>query len=214
MNMIKATEAGLSREEQRYISAKRKKNAIRAIAISTACAILMSIPLTLHHKPRAEEVKMVQTATVYKSDPKPEQVDISSTTSVTISSATTAVQTVKEKYYGFTKEEIELIALVATAESGGESELGQRLVIDTILNRKDHEHFPNTINGVIYQKNAFSPVENKTLKYFEVTDEMRKLVKEEIKSRTNTEVLFFRTKRYHRYGEPVRKVGGHHFSTL
>lgn len=51
-----------------------------------------------------------------------------------------------------TQEEIELIALVTMAEAEGECEYGQRLVIDTILNRVDDPHFPDTVHEVVYQK--------------------------------------------------------------
>ena len=40
-----------------------------------------------------------------------------------------------EEVFPLTQEEIELIALVTMAEAEGECEYGQRLVIDTILNR-------------------------------------------------------------------------------
>lgn len=49
------------------------------------------------------------------------------------------------------EEDISLIALVTMAEAEGECEKGKRLVIDTILNRMDSEHFPDTAYDVIYQ---------------------------------------------------------------
>ena len=47
-----------------------------------------------------------------------------------------------------TREEIELLALCAMAEAEGECEHGQRLVIDSVLNRVDDPHFPDTISEV------------------------------------------------------------------
>ena len=44
-----------------------------------------------------------------------------------------------------TREEIELLALCAMVEAEGECEQGQRLVIDSVLNRVDNPHFPDTI---------------------------------------------------------------------
>ena len=58
------------------------------------------------------------------------------------------------------KEDVELIALVTMAEAEGECEEGKRLVIDTILNRVDSEHFPDTVYDVIYQPNQFSSMWN------------------------------------------------------
>lgn len=53
-----------------------------------------------------------------------------------------------------TREEIELLALCAMAEAEGECEQGQRLVIDSVLNRVDNPHFPDTISEVIWQKTS------------------------------------------------------------
>ena len=41
--------------------------------------------------------------------------------------------------------EIAYIARLAMAEAEGESELGRRLVIDTVLNRVEDEHFPDSM---------------------------------------------------------------------
>ena len=45
-----------------------------------------------------------------------------------------------------TQEEIDLIALCVMAEAEGEPEEGQRLVIDTILNRVDDPRFPDNVH--------------------------------------------------------------------
>lgn len=62
--------------------------------------------------------------------------------------------------YPISQEEIELIALVTMAEAEGETELGQRLVIDTILNRVDDSHFPDNVTDVIFQPNQFTSMWN------------------------------------------------------
>lgn len=110
-------------------------------------------------------------------------------------------------------EDIHLMALITMAEAGNQCELGQRLVIDTILNRKDSTHFPDTIQGVIYQKNQFSCVWNGMLEHCYVKDEIVQLVYEELASRTNYDVIFFRTRYYIKYGSPLFKVGDHYFSS-
>lgn len=114
--------------------------------------------------------------------------------------------------FDISDEDIELIALVTMAEAGGEGEEGQRLVIDTILNRVDSEHFPNTIQGVIYQKNAFTPVENGKIEKYWVSDEIVELIKEELISRTNYECVFFRAGKYSKYGVPLFNVNNQYFS--
>lgn len=59
---------------------------------------------------------------------------------------------------GFTNEEVNLIAKVISAEARGESYEGQVAVGAVILNRVAHPSFPDTVSGVIYQKDAFSCV--------------------------------------------------------
>ena len=72
-------------------------------------------------------------------------------------------------------EELELLALVTMAEAEDESELGKRLVIDTVLNRVDSSHFPNTITDVIYQKHQFTSMWNGRYKKTYVDDYVRNL---------------------------------------
>lgn len=109
--------------------------------------------------------------------------------------------------------EIDLIALVTMAEAEGEPEEGKRLVIDVILNRLDSERFSNTVDGVIYAKNAFECMWNGRINRCYVRDDIRQLVIDELLNRTNYEVLYFRADRYHGFGVPVVSVGNHYFST-
>ena len=109
------------------------------------------------------------------------------------------------------QSEIELIARITMAEAEGESEMGQRLVIDTILNRVEHEKFPDTVYDVIHQKNQFSVVGSERLKRCYAKESIVALVKEELANRTNSEVVFFRGGHYGKYGTPLFQVGGHYF---
>ena len=110
------------------------------------------------------------------------------------------------------KEEIELLALITMAEAEGEPDEGKRLVIDTVLNRVDSPYFPDTIYDVIYQKNQFSSVWNGRLERCYVDEDILRLVLEELESRTNSEVVYFRTNHYSNYGEALLQVGNHYFS--
>ncbi len=112
-----------------------------------------------------------------------------------------------------TEEEIELIALVTMAEAEGECEEGKRLVIDTILNRVDSKRFPNTVHGVVYQKNAFSSMWTSRVDRCYVRDDICQLVREELISRTNYDVVFFQMYKYSRWGKPMFKLGCHYFSS-
>ena len=112
------------------------------------------------------------------------------------------------------RKEIELIALLTMAEAENEPEEGKRLVIDTILNRVDSEHFPNTIDDVVYQKNQYSSMWNGRSDKCYVQEEICQLVREEMAQRTNSEVIFFQTNDYSSYGMPMFPVGNHYFSSL
>jgi N-acetylmuramoyl-L-alanine amidase len=109
--------------------------------------------------------------------------------------------------------DIDLIALVTMAEAEGECEDGKRLVIDVILNRYESPRFPNSIEGVIYAKNAFECMWNGRVDRCQIRDDIRQLVVEELQSRTNSNIHYFRTNRYHGFGTPVVHVGNHYFST-
>ena len=58
----------------------------------------------------------------------------------------------------YTSSDLYLLAKCIYAEARGESYTGQVAVGAVILNRVDSPAFPNTIAGVIYQKNAFTAV--------------------------------------------------------
>lgn len=115
--------------------------------------------------------------------------------------------------YPISQEEIDLIALVTMAEAEGETELGKRLVIDTILNRVDDPHFPDTVHDVIYYPNAFSPMWNGRIERCYVMDEIVELVKEELLERTNYECVFFTAEGYSAYGVPMFQECCHYFSS-
>lgn len=122
-------------------------------------------------------------------------------------------EVIAEPEYSLTDAEIDLIARITMAEAEGESEEGRRLVIDTILNRVDHARFPDTVEGVIYQKNQFTCVTNGRLDRCYVKDEIVELVKEELVNRTNYEVMFFTSGKYGKYGKALFVEGNHYFSS-
>lgn len=117
-----------------------------------------------------------------------------------------------EPEFVLTDDEVDLIAWITVGEAEGESEYGQRLVIDTILNRVESEHFPDSVYDVIYQKNQFSCTTDGRLTRCSATDDTKNLVWEEAESRTNDQVIYFRTGKYSSYGEPLFKEGAHYFS--
>ena len=109
-------------------------------------------------------------------------------------------------------KDVELIALVTMAEAEGEPEVGKRMVIDTILNRMDSKYFPNTVVGVLYQRNQFSCMTNGRVDRCEVQEDIVSLVEEELIKRIDYEAVFFTAGDYSIYGVPMYSVSNHYFS--
>lgn len=107
---------------------------------------------------------------------------------------------------------LRLLAKLIYAESNNQEEYGRRLVCDVVLNRVDHPAFEDTISGVIYEKNQFSVVGDGALDKAEVTEDNLRIAREELASRTNSEVLFFTSEGYSAYGTPWKQVQDHYFS--
>lgn len=121
-------------------------------------------------------------------------------------------ESVIEQTFVMSDDEIELLALVTMAEAEGESEYGQRVVIDTILNRIDNERFDNSLYEVIYAPGQFSSVHNGRINRCYVNNDIRQLVIDELINRTNDEVLYFTAGHYSEYGTPLFCEGNHYFS--
>ena len=106
-----------------------------------------------------------------------------------------------------------MLCKIAMAEAEGECEQGQRLVIDSVLNRVDNPHFPDTISEVIWQKNQYAGMYGDRITRCYVMDELVKLVEEELENRTDYDVVFFNAGHYSDYGVPMFQVGNHYFSS-
>ncbi|NLK93874.1 MAG: cell wall hydrolase [Clostridiales bacterium] len=65
-----------------------------------------------------------------------------------------------------TQLDIDLMAKLVYGESRGEPFEGKVAVVSVVLNRVLDPHFPNTIDGVIFQKNAFSCVINNNIEAY------------------------------------------------
>lgn len=98
------------------------------------------------------------------------------------------------------------------AEAGDQDELGKRLVIDVILNRKDNINFPDNITDVINEPYQFEVVSNGSINEVIPTDDIYTLIQEEIQNRTDYDVLYFRTDHYHNFGTQLFQHQDHYFS--
>lgn len=112
----------------------------------------------------------------------------------------------------YTDEDYEILCRLVKAEADGECELGKRLVVDVVINRILDEGFPNTIKDVVFQENQFCQKFQDDENTY-ISDEIKRVVKEELEERFSKRVLYFKTEDYHKkYGTPLYKVGNHYFS--
>lgn len=96
-----------------------------------------------------------------------------------------------EKSIFLTEKDINLMAQIVYAESKGEPYEGKVAVASVILNRVLNPSFPNTVEGVIFQPNAFSCVVNGKINV-EANTECFNAVYDAIKGNDPTnEALFF-----------------------
>lgn len=63
-------------------------------------------------------------------------------------------------YGGLSSSDYELLSRIISAEARGEPYIGQVAVGAVILNRIEHPSFPDTLSGVVYQKGAFSCIDD------------------------------------------------------
>lgn len=108
-------------------------------------------------------------------------------------------------------EDATLIVKTVWLEAGNQPIEGKRLVAAVILNRVESEQFPDTVEGVLSAPGQFATFHALSKSHPTIEDAIA--VQMEINQRSNTEVMFFRTKRYGT-GEPLMKVGDHYFSGL
>ena len=57
---------------------------------------------------------------------------------------------------GYSSADYNLLARLISAEARGETYIGQVAVGAVVMNRVEHPSFPDTVSGVIYQRGAFS----------------------------------------------------------
>ena len=110
-------------------------------------------------------------------------------------------------------DSLELLTSCVQAEAGNQPLIGRQMVVDLILNRVDDPDWPDTIEGVITQRNQFTSYLDGGMDRVYEPDELTiKAVQMELKQRSWPGLYYFRTGRYSSYGTPWEKVGDHYFS--
>lgn len=125
--------------------------------------------------------------------------------------------TSQKQVINLTDEQLNLLSKLIAAEARGESYEGQVAVAAVVLNRVQDERFPNSIEGVIYQKNAFSVVKNGYI-YENATEESYKAAKDALYGNdpTNDAIYFWNpdisTCNWMNTLNPHLRIGNHVFA--
>lgn len=113
--------------------------------------------------------------------------------------------------------EKELLAQLVHAEAKGEPYVGKVAVATVVLNRVEHEEFPDTIEEVIYEKNAFEPVRNDSITKPADKDAYKAVTDALLDQGNEVEALFFynpetATSDWIFTREVVKVIGNHAFA--
>ena len=123
----------------------------------------------------------------------------------------------KKEIISLNDEQLNLLSKLVAAEARGESYEGQVAVAAVVLNRVQDDRFPNSIEGVIYQKNAFSVVKNGYIN-IQATEESYNAAKEALYGNdpTNDAIYFWNpdisTCSWINTLDPHLRIGNHVFA--
>ncbi|MFT9599125.1 cell wall hydrolase [Mesobacillus sp.] len=114
------------------------------------------------------------------------------------------------------EEEVRLLARLVHAEAKGEPYEGKVAVAEVVLNRVEHEQFPDTVKEVIYQRNAFQPVQNGAINK-PAGEEAIKAVEDALENENNIDSLYFynpetATSQWIFTRDVVKTIGKHAFA--
>ncbi|EGL81348.1 cell wall hydrolase SleB [Caldalkalibacillus thermarum TA2.A1] len=121
------------------------------------------------------------------------------------------------KVYKMSAKEKDLLARIVHAEAKGEPFAGKVAVAHVVLNRVEHEAFPNTITEVIFQPRQFQPVSNGAINQ-KPDEEAIRAVEEALKTRSSSQgSLYFYNPRTATNSwvfsrETVKVIGNHVFA--
>lgn len=99
----------------------------------------------------------------------------------------------KDKKHTVTDKELDILEKIVMAEAGVEPYEGKIAVVNVIFNRIRSSSYPNTIEGVVFQKGQFTPAGNGRIWKMEPSDSVKKAVQEALNGKkvVNDNVLFF-----------------------
>lgn len=92
----------------------------------------------------------------------------------------------------YSKKEIEILERIVEAEATGGDVKSKTLVANVVLNRVKHKNFPNSIEGVVFQKKQFSPIRDGRYYSVSVTKSTKEAVERAIDGEDYSEgALYF-----------------------
>lgn len=102
----------------------------------------------------------------------------------------------RERKVAVTQSEYDNLLRIVEAEAGGEDIIGKMLVANVVLNRVEDEHFPNSINEVIFQSDngvtQFSPISDGRFYSVNVSQETIEAVNKVLQGEDNSQgALYF-----------------------
>jgi len=118
--------------------------------------------------------------------------------------------------YGFSANDMKLMANAVYGEARGEPYIGQVAVAAVILNRVKHSSFPNTVSGVIFEPGAFTAVADGQI-WLTPNETAKKAVQDAINGwdPTNGAIYYFNpataTSKWIWSRPQVKKIGKHIF---
>ena len=87
------------------------------------------------------------------------------------------------------ENDMEILCRLVEAEAGGEDFQGKKLVAHVVLNRLEHEQFPDTIEDVVFETrqgiSQFSPVKDGRYYRVKVSEETKTAVEQAVKDEDN-----------------------------
>ncbi|WP_446697283.1 spore cortex-lytic enzyme [Thermoactinomyces mirandus] len=89
----------------------------------------------------------------------------------------TGAVSVPKSSYGFSNNDIQLLAQAVYAEGRGEPYIGKVAIAAVILNRIESEKFPDTVSGIIFQPLAFEAVADGQI-WLQPDEEAKKAVRD------------------------------------
>lgn len=115
---------------------------------------------------------------------------------------TNTVQKKEEKTtFGISKREYEILTRIVEAETTGSDIKGKQIVANVILNRVANKNFPDSIEGVVFQKNGtvyqFSPICDGRYESVVVTETTKEAVNQALSGTDDSQgALYFANRMY------------------